>query len=587
MKHDSRTSVLFDRRNLDLNTFYSQTNFIVEDQVTIHAINLHPEDVITFEVIYLKSGTMPEACGCYIHPGEMPATIGSTPLLCDECNEDGSKSLVRLTAHNPVVILDSPQGVIMRAVYEGEGIGESTVWAVSGTETQDLTDAMRGCPTTCCVPDPDSWKLTGNRFCNAETGMVEDQYINNCGTTEWRDTKEIEWIPTGQKTCAQDWDHEVGEPGTTTVQEVNDCGETRWVEGEPQRWTATGATRCLEDGETIELQIVNDCGDLDWIPEAIQHWVPTGQFKCNRDWDLANDEPGTTSVQEVNQCGYLRWVEGDAQRWTATGVTRCPSGNEEDRELQMVNDCGQIDWIVEADQTWVRTGKFRCNDDYEIEEDILVSPGTKEHEEINQCGYIRWVDAEPQHWAQTGEQRCIPGSEDETIDKIVNDCGVIEWVQGPAQEWTDTGVTRCEDQLVQRQQINQCGLTRWVDTEEHCGYLATYRLPCEGWAFVPGSHPPDATVEVKDCDGELLAYLYAEPRPGATTPVIEGCEGGCDTGPVLGYAVDGVHPKCDKLTVHLDDYIRIADMPKVTLEAPTIEKYLQGILEALNKIAGE
>lgn len=424
MRHDSVTTVLFNKRNIDLNTFYSQTNFIIQDQLTIHAINMHPDDVVTFEVIYLKSGTMPEATGCYIHPGEMPAAIGATPLMCGECNEDGTPALVRLTANNPVVILDSPQGTILRAVYEGPGIADATVWAVSGTETTDLTPQMRGCPTIQCKPDPESWKLTGNRFCNAETGMVEDQYINNCGSTEWRETKEIEWVPTGKTVCNDDWNHEADEPGTTSVQEVNDCGETRWVEGEPQRWVATGVTQCLDDEDTTLAQFVNSCGDTVWL-------------------------------------------------------------------------------------------------------------------------------------------------------------------NGPDQKWTDTNVTRCEDSLVQRQQVNQCGQTRWVETEEHCGYLATYRLPCEGWAFVPGSHPPDATVEVKDCDGELLAYLYAEPRPGATTPVIEGCEGGCDTGPVLGYAVDGVHPKCDKLTVHLDDYIRIADMPKVTVEAPTIEKYLKGILEALNKIAGE
>lgn len=587
MKHDSRTSVLFDRRNIDLNTFYSQTNFLVEDQVTIHAINLHPEDVITFEVIYLKSGSLPEACGCYIHPGEMPATIGSTPLLCDECDEDGVKTPVRLTVHNPVVILDAPQGVIMRAVYEGTGIGESTVWAVSGTETQDLSPAMRGCPTTCCVPDPESWKLTGNRFCNADTGMVEDQYINNCGTTEWRETKEIEWIPTGQKTCAQDWDHEAGEPGTTTVQEVNDCGETRWVEGEPQRWTTTGAIRCADDEETIELQIVNDCGDLDWIPEDEQNWVATGQIECNRDWDLANDEPGTISIQEVNQCGYLRWVEGEDQRWTATGVTRCPTGNEEDRELQVVNDCGHIDWIVEADQTWTPTGKIRCNDDHVIEEGLMVEPGTKDREEVNQCGYIRWEEDGQQQWVETGSLRCVPGSEEETLQQLVNNCGDTLWVEGPEQEWTDTGVTRCEEKLVQRQQVNQCGLIRWIDTEEHCGYFATFRLPCEGLAYHPGQQPPDATVELKDCDGNVLAYLYAEPREGATTAVEEGCESTCGNGPVIGFAVDGVHANCGKTTVTLDDYVRIGAMPTLNINAPELEVYLKGILRALNKIAGE
>lgn len=383
MKFDSRNVVLFDRRNLDVNSYYSLTNFIIEDQVTITAVNMEPEDSITFEVMHLKSGTMPELCGCLILPGDMPATNGASVLMCDECMEDGTKTPVRLTLDNPVVVLEAPQGVIIRAVYDGPGVGMSTVWMVTGTDAKNLTPAQQGCPTTCCVPDPNSWKVTGLRYCNTETGMVEEQYVNNCGTTEWREVKEIEWLPTGPVFCNRDWNLAEGELGTTSVLEVNDCGDQRMVDGDPQRWVATGVTRCRPDSEdVIEIQVVNQCGDLEWLDEE--------------------------------------------------------------------------------------------------------------------------------------EQR-----------------------------WEDTGYTRCENNVVQRQQINLCGQIRWQDTDEGCGFVASYPLPCGGSAYRPDDpRDPEATVELTDCEGEAIAYIYPTPRPHAKTPVHTGCDG-CD-GELIGFAVDEtINWKCD------------------------------------------
>lgn len=394
MKHDSRTSVLFDGRNIDQNTFYSLVNFTIRDQVTIHAVNMQPDDQVTFEVLYLKSGTMPEACGCYIQPGDMPATVGSSLLMCDQCDEEtGLKTPVRLTAENPVVILDAPQGVILRGVYEGDGIEQAIVWAVTSTETQDLTPGMRGCPAICCVPDPDSWQPTGNRTCDVDNDVLLVQYIDNCGNTEWRDEGQLVWEATGQVVCSRDWDHEAGEPGSTRVEQVNICGQTRWVDGDPQRWVDTGAVRCV-----------------------------TGP------------------------------AEGD-------------DPVEEYTERQVVNDCGDLDWIRDEDIAWV-----------------------------------------------------------------------------------DTGVTRCENNIVQRQQVNPCGRLRWSDTDESCGYLATYPLPCGGLAFRPDDNrDPEATVEIRNCDDELVAYIYPTPRPGAITPVHQGCEG-CG-GELMGFAVNGsIDWKCDKPT---------------------------------------
>lgn len=624
MKFDSRNVVLFDKRNIDINSFYSLANFIIEDQVTISAVNLDPEDVITFEVTHLKSGAMPEICGCTILPGDMPATNGATVLLCDDCDEDGVKLPVRLTANNPVVVLDSPQGLIIRAVYDGDGIGESTVWMVTGTETVDLTPPMSGCPTVCCIPDPDSWQPTGLERCDEESEQYELQMIDNCGNVEWHAQRDTIWTPTGAIRCEEDWDLAAEEPGTTSVQEISECGDLRWVEGPAQRWTATGVTRCpTGNEEDREIQMVNQCGDLDWITEADQEWQRTGKTQCVSDFEIEDGEltnVGTLIFQEVNQCGYVRWTDEEPQRWAETGELRCVPGSEEDTERQLVNDCGDVIWLSGPAQVWSRTGQAQCSADFVIEAGELTEPGTIVYQEVNQCGNLRWSDEEPQRWVDTGEIRCVTGSEEDTERKLINDCGDVIWLNGPAQEWTrtgevfcnsdfevesgeltevgtqvhkevnqcgnvrwvdeepqrwvatgelrcaddseedtyrqfanrcgdtvwltgpeqewvDTGVTRCKDHLVQLQQVNQCNRIRWIDTEETCGYLATFPLPCGGSAFRPTDLiDPEATVEIADCDGEPLAYAYPEPRPGATTPIMAGCDG-CG-GELLGYAVD-------------------------------------------------
>lgn len=616
MKPITKTSVLFDKRNLDLNTPYSLVNFTVDDQVTINAVNLHPDDVITFEVLHIKAGTLPEACeySCYIKPGEMPKVDGSTPLLCDECDDGGAKLQVRLTVHNPLVILDSPQGVVLRAVYDGPGIGDATVWSVSGTDTAGLTPAMQGCPVECCVPDPNSFTGTGIYRCVLATDKVEEQFVDNCGNTEWREVADIDWQPTGNRICLRDWDLANGVPGTMQVEMRSDCGDLKWVDGGDQTWTRTGAKKCDPDGETMHYQVSNNCGDLDWITEVDQEWTDTGAERC---------ENKLVQRQQVNQCGEIRW-EDTAEHcgYFATLYLPCSGaayrpGEQPPDATVAVEDCdgNVLGYIYPEPQGGATTpviegcdsadcdtggpvlgyavdaanpscdGKVTVHlDDY-----LYVAKMPDLKASGVESGLADVADAiadlkncEDNHWEPTGEVRCNPDGVTTSVQET-NRCGHLRWVNGVPQQWDETGQTRCEGNLVQRQEVNQCGNLRWVNTAEHCGYHATMRLPCEGYAFLPGAQPPDATVALEDCDGNVIAYVYAAPRQGATTPVAEGCEGSCDTGTVIGYAVDGVHATCDKLVVHLDDYVSIGSMPAI--KAPGLEQTMLGVLQALNEIA--
>ena len=85
-----------------------------------------------------------------------------------------------------------------------------------------------------------------------------------------------------------------------------------------------------------------------------------------------------------------------------------------------------------------------------------------------------------------------------------------------------------------------CGDVRWVATTNPCGYFATIPLPDGGLMYEDGRQHPGATVAVKNCEDDVLGWIYPDPVEGATTPVFIGCDGGCGLGDeILGYAVDG------------------------------------------------
>lgn len=421
------SKVLFDESSINA-TEYALRLFSFRHQATIQATDLDPTDVITFEILHLKSGTPDELCGCFISPGKLPAVDSIQTLMCTSCEEGVPVGTpVQLTADNPVVILNAPQGAIIRAKYTGPGLGFSFVWATLETDTTMLLPGQNGCPEGCCVSDPLSWTSTGETRCNLVTGYVEVLMEDNCGNREWQQTVLITWTPTGDIRCTS--------PTTTEAEEVNDCGGTRWVPGPPNEWHRTGEAQC-------------------------DSFTSTGATY-------------TVIYQEADLCGNIRWTAPVAVEWDDTGVYRCTDAGDE------------------MQQTTV-------------------------------CGDFRWVPA------------------------------------GPAT-WTDTGETRCVGNVIEVQQTNLCGHFRWEATATPCGYIATLPLDCGGTAFRPGEQPPDATVPLEDCDGNILGYIYPDARADASIPVTEGCMGcGDGGGPVLGYASNHTIPTCAGPThVMFDDYLGV------------------------------
>ena len=221
MKPNVRTELLFDTlQSSPLNT-ESLVNFVIMDQVTIYGTNLDAADVITFEILTLTPGDMLGFIGSnFIQRDKLPNIESVTQLMCDQCAENGDKIPVRLTAKNPVVVLDAPQGLIIRAVYAGAGIGLSKVFITAGTETHIISEDMRGCPTVCCTPDPLAWRETGVRRCDLVADNLEALMVNNCGKEEWQVLRPLTWIDSGITRCHNHY---------VETQQVNDCGTIRWT----------------------------------------------------------------------------------------------------------------------------------------------------------------------------------------------------------------------------------------------------------------------------------------------------------------------------------------------------------------------
>src|SRR5690606_5789076 len=111
---------------------------------------------------------------------------------------------------------------------------------------------------------------------------------------------------------------------------------------------------------------------------------------------------------------------------------------------------------------WQATGNSRC---LEI---IIV-----EIEEVDGCGHARFRRIpEPVVWEDNDEARC-----DEARNRIqkqqVNQCGGTRWVTTSelccTPEWVSTDEVRCEPgDIYQVKQENQCGDVRWITVPGGC-----------------------------------------------------------------------------------------------------------------------
>lgn len=485
--------------------------FPIQRQVTVVGVGVSGDDYITFEVATVSPGQMGRVCGCFITPDIEGVISSLTELQCPTCVSD-EPQVVRLTARNPVVIIDAPQDSVIRAVYHGDGVDQNlvTVYAQE-SNTQDLTDSMRGCPPVCCEDLPQTWEATGTYRCTGGAGQpdnepgteagenYEELQLSNCGNYRWVVAGPQIWEDTGLRRCditgySSQETNQCGNVRWTTLeaavwtdtgqrrctvngyeaQEQNQCGALRWTVLEAAVWNDTGETRC--NGADVEKQQVNQCGTIRWEVTGAVTWSDTGATRCGET---------TAEKQQINDCGGLRWVDDGPLVWTANGTTRCAEDGLS-YENQEVDQCGNIRWVAGGAPTWVPTGATRCN----------LGTGNVEHFETNPCGGSRWVVDGTITWTEDGTTRCIGGNFER---REVNDCGGIRWVIDSAITWTQTGLTDCIGGFISNQEENQCGNTRWVATAEACATPPATTIPS-------GADTPAST---EDC--EIPSSFYGVP----------------------------------------------------------------------------
>lgn len=127
--------------------------FPLSQQHTVYAAGLNPGDVISFEIVVTSPapGHRPAAPGCCAisSDGSTIEIAGTQTLMC--C----AGAPVQLTSDNPVVVLDAPQGALIRATYAGVNLGAFSLIAAPSAVT-NVSDAMRGC----CPPVEEKELLT-------------------------------------------------------------------------------------------------------------------------------------------------------------------------------------------------------------------------------------------------------------------------------------------------------------------------------------------------------------------------------------------------------------------------------------------
>lgn len=493
----SNNNILFDANSGAMDS----PVFMLDKQITVIATGMAPDDYITFEVLQLLSGDPAKLCGCRLTAASMATIELVKPLTCSMCGPEGNSQEVRLTDNNTFVILDAPQGALLRAIYHGTGVDDGTakVW-YNTSDTPDLNDAMRGCSPI------ETWEDTGVTRCGDTNLEVQQQ--SSCGAIRWEDGAPLNWSETANRRCVSG-----GESNVLEVQEVNDCGTTRWAEVGTFEWTITGVYDC--SGSLVMQQRTNPCGDIEWLPipegdgSVVVAWLPTGVTSCG---------DTTISVQERNQCGDIRWSVGEPLVWVPTGEVQCiPEPRLGDMtdvptytvSTQEVNPCGGLRWIhnptivemvyttdftcienagliisyidacgsfaVQAvlkteDEYWTPTGNLQCGEEI------------TQREERDACGNTRWIDdpsGEPT-WFDVGDEcahRCDPDT-GFLFRAQRNRCcnGSERWVQvfepdgvTPVEpEWLSTGTFRCNEGtgMVELQDRSQCNTFRWTECSE-------------------------------------------------------------------------------------------------------------------------
>lgn len=279
-----------------LKTDLDSVVFELNHQKTVVAMGLQPDDYITFEIVRISDASRAKVCGCRLTESGLSSVVQLLPLTCPSC-DNGTPSLVRVTPENPIVVLDAPQGALMRAIFHGTGLDlHSVTVTLADSDSINLSSTMRGCPPMYCEEGEETWTPTGLHRCTST--YVEIEELSNCGNKRWVECGPTVWVDTGARRCFN---------GNYQMEERNQCNATRWTTIEAEQWVETGLQRCNES--TYDRQEVNQCGRLRWTYAGVVAWVATGNYDCrsNVNWR-----------EERNQCGDLRFVNTGESCGTST-----------------------------------------------------------------------------------------------------------------------------------------------------------------------------------------------------------------------------------------------------------------------------
>lgn len=172
---------------------------------------------------------------------------------------------------------------------------------------------------------------------------------------------------------------------------------------------------------------------------------------------------------------------------------KCDDTGKPLKETMQENCNERFNETEESDATlcipfWQLTGEKRC-----LDINVL------EVEEANGCGQTRFRRVvDPVIWTDTGETRC--NTEINRFEKEqVNQCGDSRWQVTNTMccdpTWISTGEVRCEPgNIYQVEQTNECGQTRWQTIPGGC--------PCiPDWQPTGPERCTGANVEREEIDG--------------------------------------------------------------------------------------
>ena len=405
--------------------------FWLENQVTVVGHGLQPDDYITFEAVETNAAPMAKNCGCDFVPAGAISLNSILELTCAACN--GVVSPVVLTAANPVVVLDHPQGFYLRAVYHGTGLatGEVIVRATD-TNTRDLTDALRGCPercpdyvgTLCITPGTRAFGVNDPRDPEATVPIMREGNIvgyiyptprshapvpvtedpcqpcdgNTVGAIigyamPWDgpeteclclcyECQDVSWEQVGDAFCRND---------TLWVNEISNCGRTRERDtGEAccvPNWTNSGAPYCV--GDNCMQDQVDGCGNTRTVagtgcsPECgicVPNWTNVGTPYCVGDDCVQLQQDGCGNTRTVPSAGCSPECGACVPNYVATSTYECRADGRYYQWFMDANNCGGANgqWQDVGPVTWTPTGEEQC------------VGGFIQVRETNQCGDSRW-----------------------------------------------------------------------------------------------------------------------------------------------------------------------------------------------------